>query len=82
MDTDSNYMAISADSLEDIVRTGAGRDFEAKKNEWLAWDKCSEYTPRLFKLECEGPLMIALCSRCYYVDADKAKFSSKGMSET
>ena len=31
----------------------------------------------LFKLECEGTRMIALCSKCYYVDqdTDKAKFS-------
>ena len=41
MDTDSNYMAISAERLEDIVRPELQTEFEAKKQEWLAWDKCS-----------------------------------------
>ena len=39
MDTDSNYMAISADSLEEIVRPELRTEFEAKKKAWLAWDK-------------------------------------------
>ena len=76
MDTDSNYMAISAEKLEDIVKP------EAKKQEWLAWDKWSSRTPGLFKLECEGSRMIALCSKCYFVDepeGEKNKFSTKGM---
>ena len=58
-------------------------EFEAKKKEWLAWDKWCEGTPGLFKLKYEGTWMIALCSKCYYVDqdTDKAKFSTKGMSK-
>ena len=62
MDTDSNYMAISAEKLEDIVKPELQTEFEAKKQEWLAWDKWSSRTPRLFKLECEGSRMIALYS--------------------
>ena len=65
MDTDSNYMAISAEKLEDIVKPELQTEFEAKKQEWLAWDKWSSQTPGLFKLECEGSRMIALCSKCY-----------------
>ena len=45
MDTDSNYMAISADSLEEIVRPELRTESEAKKKEWLAWDKWSGRTP-------------------------------------
>ena len=37
MDTDSNYMAISAEKLEDIVKPELQTEFEAKKQEWLAW---------------------------------------------
>ena len=83
-DTDSNYMAISGERLEDVVRPELKREFEAEKNQWLSWDKWSGRTPGLFKLECEGSRMIALCSKCYYVDegeGEKKKFSTKGMSK-
>jgi len=62
MDTDSNYMAISAERLEDIVRLELRAELETKKREWLAWDKWSSRIPGLFKLDCEGSRMIALCS--------------------
>ena len=84
MATDSNYIAISAGSLKEIVRPELRAEFEAKKEEWLAFDKWSERTLGLFKLECKGSRMIALCSKCYYIDDDalqsKAKFITKGMS--
>ena len=83
MDTDSNYIAISGKKLEDIVRPELKAEFEAQKKNWLAWDKWSGRTPGLFKLECEGNRMIALCSKCYFVDdqGEKKKFSTKGMSK-
>ena len=49
MDTDSNYMAISAEKLEDIFKPELQTELEAKKKEWLAWDKWSSRTPGLFK---------------------------------
>ena len=84
MNTDNNYMAISADSLEEIVRPELRTDFEAKRKEWLAWGKWSGRTPGLFKLKCEGSRMIALCLKCYFIDEqdnEKKKFSMKGMSK-
>ena len=83
MDTDSNYIAISGKKLEDIVRPELKAEFEAQKKNWLAWDKWSGRTPGLFKLECEGDQMIALCSKCYFIDdrGEKKKFSTKGMSK-
>ena len=83
MDTDSNYLAISGKKLEDIVRPEMKAEFEKQKKNWLAWDKWSGRTPGLFKLECEGGRMIALCSKCYYIDdrGEKKKFSTKGMSK-
>ena len=81
MDTDSNYMAISGDKLEDIVRPELRSEFEVTKEQWLAWDKWSGRTPGLFKLESEGSGMIALCSKCYFVNGEKKKFSTKGMSK-
>ena len=91
MDTDSNYMAISGKSLEDIVKPEMKAEFEKEKKNWLAWDKWSGRTPGLFKQEFEGERMIALCSKCYYADHHhiekkkevevKKKLSSKGMSK-
>ena len=83
MDTDSNYIAISAEKLEDIVKPELQKEFEEKKKEWLAWDKWSSRTPGFFKLECEGSKMIALCSKCYFIEDSegKKKFSTKGVSK-
>ena len=92
MDTDSNYLAISGKSLEDIVKPDMREEFEKEKKNWLAWDKWSGRTPGLFKKEFEGERMIALCSKCYYtehlqiadnkeVEVKKKKLSSKGMSK-
>ena len=52
MDTNINYMAIIAEKLEDIIKPELQTEFEAKKQEWLAWDKWSSRIPGLFKLEC------------------------------
>ena len=46
MDTDSNYMAISGQRLEDIVQPELKAEFETEKNQWLAWDKWSGRTRR------------------------------------
>ena len=84
MDTDSNYIAISAETLEDIVKPELQKEFEEKKKEWLAWNKWSSRTPGLFKLEFQGSRMIALCSKCHYGDdpeGKKKKFSTKGVSK-
>lgn len=78
MDTDSSYMGISAERLEDIVRPELRAEFEAKKNKW------SGRTPGLFKLESEGSGIIALCSKCYYTDeqeSEQTKYRTKGMSK-
>ena len=86
MDTDSNYLAISGKTLEEIVKPELKEEFGAEKNKWLAWDKWSGRTPGLFKKEFEGERMIALCSKCYYAEHQtenqevKMKLSSKGMS--
>ena len=73
MDTKSNYMAISAERLEDIVRPELRAKFEAEKKHWLARDKWSGRTPGLFKLECEGSRMIAFCLKCCYVDEQETE---------
>ena len=81
MDTDSSYMALSASTLDDLVKPHKKAEYEREKKSWLAWDKHSGRTPGLFKLECDGDGMIALCSKCYFVRGDKKKFSTRGMSK-
>jgi len=84
MDTDCNYIAISAEWLEAIVWPDQRAEFEEKKKEWLVWDKWSGHMPGLFKLEREGSRMIALCSKYYFIDeqdSKKKKLSTKGMSK-
>ena len=83
MDTDSNYLAITGETLEEVVRPELREQFEAEKKQWLAWDKWSSRTPGLFKKEMEGTRMIALCSKCYYIEDSRAKkkLSSKGVSQ-
>ena len=39
MDTDSNYLAISGKSLEEVIKPEMREEFEAEKKQWLAWDK-------------------------------------------
>ena len=54
MDTDSNYMAISGERLEDIVRPELKQEFAAEKNQLLSWDKWRGRTPGLLSARAAG----------------------------
>ena len=62
----SNYIASSADRLEDIIYPELHAEFKATKMQWLAWDKWSGHTLGLFKLECEG--MHSLAGHCTQIN--------------
>ena len=85
MDTDSMYLGLSCETLKEAIRPNRLDEFEATKKNWFAWDKWSNRTPGLFKLEFEGTRGIALCSKCYYMENEekknKVKVSSKGVSQ-
>ena len=84
MDTDSNYLAISGERLEEVIKPELGAEFEVDKKQWLAWGKWSNRKLGLSKLECVGQRMIALYSKCYFVEKEenrKNKLSTKGMSK-
>jgi len=51
MDTDSLYLALSANKMEEVVKSELQTEFENRKKAWLAWDTFSSRTPGLFKLE-------------------------------
>ena len=61
MDTDSMYFALAHDKFEEAIKLGYKPQFEADKKSWLAWDKWSNRTPGLFKLEKQGTRAITLC---------------------
>ena len=84
MDTDSLFFGLSATKIDDVIKPNLKSEYEANKNNWLAWHKFSIRTPGLFKLEFQVKREIALCSKCYYADegiVGKSKYSSKGMSQ-
>ena len=92
MDTDSFYMALSAEDFDDIIKPEMKELYKEEKKNWLVTDEYSKRVPGLFKPEFRGKRMIALTSKCYYADSGgKAgaklgraegvkKFSCKGVS--
>ena len=89
MDTDSFYMALSANDFDEIVRPELKELYKDEKKNWLVTDEYSKRVPGLFKPEFKGKRMIALTSKCYFADSgagashngdSKAKFSCKGVS--
>ena len=83
MDTDSFNLAISGDSLDDIVRPEMKKAYEADKKNWLATDRFSERTPGLFKSKFVGTRDIWLTTKYYLVqnEANENKYSCKGVSK-
>ena len=83
MDTDSFYMALSANDFDDIVRPELKELYKEEKKKWLVTDEYSKRVPGLFKPEFKGKRMIALTSKCYFADNGEEtipKFSYKGVS--
>ena len=66
-DTDSFCLAMSGDSLDEIVRPEMKQEYETEKKNWLATDKFSERTPDLFKPEFVGTRGVWLTAKCYLV---------------
>ena len=84
MDTDSFYMALSANDFDDIIKPEMKELYKEEKKNWLVTDEYSKRVPGLFKAEFQGKRMIALTSKCYFADSggDEGikKFSCKGVS--
>ena len=82
-DTDSLYMALSGDSLDEIVKPEMREQWEESKWDWFPKTKYEKRTPGLFKEEVRGHKMIALCSKCYIAMGSMglAKTSAKGVNK-
>ena len=98
MDTDSMYMSITAEKLEDLIKPEMKDIYEKEKNLWLPRNDTKEHklydnrTAGLFKTEFVGDGMICLCSKLYYClwDSKKSKevqnkgdkYSCKGVQKS
>ena len=87
MDTDSAYMALSADSLEEVIKSELKQRYQSEKHNWFPRSDTPEHaaydkrTPGLFKKEYRGDGMVALCSKTYYCFGVEDKFSCKGVNK-
>jgi hypothetical protein len=86
MDIDSAYMALSAASLEEVIKPDMQQRYQMEKKNWfprtdtpqlVAYDK---RTPGLLKTEFTGDGMIALSSKTYFCFGAEDKFSCKGVN--
>ena len=81
MDTDSAYMALSATSLEEVIKP----DMQQQKN-WFQRTDTPDHatydkrTPGLFKTEFNGDGMITLCRKTYFSFGAEDNFSCKGVN--
>ena len=92
MDTDSLYIALSANSLDDIVKPHLRTEWDSIKQKWFPRDdnaKNAAYdrrTPGLFKIEWSGDGFIGLLAKTYFCydieDTINDKYSAKGVSKT
>ena len=67
MDTDSFYLALSGESLRDVVKPELLEKYDKEVGKWLATDKFSERTPGLFKPEFVGTRRVWLTAKRYLV---------------
>ena len=87
MDTDSAYMTLFVDSLEEVIKPELKQRYQSEEHNWfprfdtpkhVAYDK---RTPGLFKEEYRGDGIVALCSKTYYCFGVDDKFSSNGVNK-
>jgi len=92
MDTDSAYIAFSAQNFEDLIKPELKEHYLQNKYKWFPDNstpelaKYTKRTPGLFKVEYTGKSLIGLCPKLYFVEgADteekKYKYSSKGIQK-
>jgi hypothetical protein len=87
MDTDSAYIALSADILQEASKPDLRQVYDIEKKNWFHRNDTPEHTtydkrtPVLFKEEHRGDGIIALCSKTYYCFGTEDKFSCKGINK-
>ena len=87
MDTDCAYMALSTDTLEEVVKPHLWQKYILEKNDWFPREDTPEHAaydkwaPGLFKEEYRGDGIVALCGKTYYCFGVEDKFSCKGINK-
>ena len=88
MDTDSAYMSLAGDSLEELVQPDKKEEFAAVQHQWFPRHDTPEHAaydkrkPGLFKVEWKGDGFVGLNSKTYCCwGADSHKASCKGISK-
>ena len=90
IDTDSNYLGISAENVEDLIKPELHEEIERNKYNWFITPLAPQgkHTTGLFKVEFKGDKVIGLCSKSYctekYPESNKpgqVKFSMKGVNK-
>ena len=90
MDTDSNYLGITAENVEDLIKPELREEFERNKRYWFVTPLTPQgkRTHGLFKVEFKGDKMIGLCSKSYCTELfatenspAQVKFSMKGVNK-
>ncbi|XP_063687079.1 uncharacterized protein LOC134820563 [Bolinopsis microptera] len=91
MDTDSLYMALAADTLDELIKPELRQDWTQIKLQWFPRTDTEEHaaydrrTPGLFKVEWSGGGFVGLSAKTYFCfepDAkQKEKCSTKGINK-
>ena len=90
MDTDSNYLGITGENVEDLIKPELREEFERNKHNWFVTPLAPQgkRTPGLFQVEFKGNKMIGLCSKSYCTELfatenspAQVKFSMKGVNK-
>ena len=90
MDTDSNYLGISAENVKELINPILHEEFEREKHNWFVTPRVPQgkRVPRLFKVEFKGDKIIGFCSKSYCTELfptenspGQVKFSMKGINK-
>ena len=92
MDTDSFYLALSANTLDELVKPHLRKEWKLVKEKWFPRNDTPENvaydrrTPGLFKIEWSGDGFIGLLAKTYFcynkLDTNNDKYSAKGINRT
>ena len=86
-DTDSIYIAMKYERFEDNVDPEKRELYEKLKSQYFITDECKygKRQPNRYKVECEGHMMLSLCSKSYCVydeGTKRVKYSAKGVQKS
>ena len=90
MDTDRNYLGITAENVEDLIKPELKEQFERDKHNWFVTPRAPQgkRTNRLLKVEFKADKMIGLCSKSHCPETfatdttpGQVKFSMKGVNK-